>query len=274
MPKPADVGIPPIIYLDTCIHSALVREPDIRRRLTCLIGDLGGAGVGLSDTNILELHGATNLQRDLVELLLQYPTALLKLHDVIVAEEVAAYPHPRTGPIHTACLRDPDADVDTHPLLAMFRDSRIATAASKRRRLAAEAPNRHAALRDNFPPAQSGRYERHQADEFANLIAIQWIVSAHTSFVQSIVGPLDSSIFKSIRMYAYLDFWRYYLGRRTPNATSDLGDLAHALFYPYCRAIIVEVDAANTLRQIAQHSDLLDGVDILSLRDLRCYGDG
>jgi hypothetical protein len=241
--------------------------------LTRLVGDLGGAGVGLSDANILELQEATRLHRDLVQLLLFYPTALLKSYDVIVAEEVASYPHPRTGPIHTACLFAPGADVDTHPLLAMFGDPRIATAALKRRRQAAEAPNRHAALRDNFPPARSGRYERHQASEFANLIAIQWLASSHTSFLRSIVGPLDSSTFKSVRMYAYLAFWRYYLNRRTPNATSDLGDQAHALFYPYCRAIILEVDAANTLGQIARHSDLLDGVDILSLRDLRCYGD-
>ena len=45
------------------------------------------------------------------------------------------------------------------------------------------------------------------------------------------------------------------------------------MFYPYCRAIVLENDAAETLRQIKRHTDLLDGVEIMTLRDLRTYGD-
>lgn len=59
----------PIIYLDTNVYNALVHERDIRARLSRLVMDLGGAGVGLSETNILELQRASRIHHDLVELL-------------------------------------------------------------------------------------------------------------------------------------------------------------------------------------------------------------
>lgn len=275
IPSPPNMPRAPIIYLDTNVHSALVKEPDIRSRLTKLVLDLDGAGVGLSEANLLELQAATRIHCDLVELLRFYPTTLLKLAGSILDEEVDAYPRERAGEIYTAVLFDPDSNIDAHPLLTALRDPRIANAALEMRRQAEDLPKRHAELRDNFPPARSGKYERQQANEFADMIAFQWIAKSHPAFVRRIVaaGTTETSTFKSIRMHAYLLFWRFYLGRRTPNATSDLGDQAHARFYPYCRTIVLETDAANTLRQIQQHSDLLDDVEIMSLRDLRKYGD-
>lgn len=264
----------PIIYLDTNVHSALVKEHALRSRLTKLVLELDGAGVGLSDANILELQAADRVHSELVELLRFYPTTLLKPSSVLLDEEVNAYPHDRTGPIHTAVLFDPGADVDRHPLLAALRGPHVAMGASELRRQAAATPERHAALKDNFPPARSGMYERQQAHEFADRIVLQWLAGSHLGFTRRIVeaSAFEASRFRSIRMYAYLLFWRFYLGRRTPNDKSDLGDLAHARYYPYCRAVVVESDAADTLRQIQRHTNLLDGVEIMSLRDLRRYG--
>lgn len=266
----------PIIYLDTNVYNALVHERDIRARLSRLVMDLGGAGIGLSETNILELQGASRIHHDLVELLKFYPTALLKRAAVLLDEEVAAYPEERTGEIHTAVFFDPARETEEHPLLSVLRDGRIEAAAEEMRRQAKDAPARHAALRDNFPPAASGKYDRRQAHEFADLLAFQWLAGSHPEFAEEIVEArtMETSAFKTIRMHAYLVFWRFYLNRRTPNAKSDLGDQAHARFYPYCRAVVVENDAAETLRQIKKHSDLLEGVDIMSLRDLRAYDSG
>lgn len=265
----------PIIYLDTNVHSALVKEPGIRSRLTKLVLDLDGAGVGLSEANIMELQAATRIHRDLVDLLRFYPTTLLKLAGTILDEEVDAYPRERAGEIYTAVLFDPYSNIDAHPLFTALREPRLANAALEMRRQAGNLPQRHAELRDNFSPARSGKYERQQADAFADLITFQWVAKRHPYFARRIVeaGTTEISTFKSIRMHAYLLFWRFYLGRRTPNATSDLGDQVNARFYPYCRTVVLESDAADTLRQIQKHSNLLDDVEIMSLRDLRTYGD-
>lgn len=131
-------------------------------------------------------------------------------------------------------------------------------------RHAADVPERHASLLPNFPPAQSGKYERGQAEEFARLLTIQWLVSSHPDFMRGLDDALIIDRFPGVLMHAYLMFWRFYLGRRTPNATSDLGDQSHARFYPCCSILVVEIDAANTLRQIQQHTDLLDGVRIMT----------
>lgn len=264
----------PIIYLDTNVYNAMVRERGIRAHLSKMVRDLGGAGIGLSETNILELQGASRIHYELVELLKFYPTVLLKRAAVLLDEEVAAYPKGRTGEIHTALLFDPGCETKDHPLLSALRDGRIEAAAEDMRRQAKDAPARHAAFRDNFPPTASGKYHRRQAHDFADKLAFQWLAGSHPEFAEKIVEArtMETSGFKTIRMHAYLMFWRFYLNRRTPNAKSDLGDQAHARFYPYCRAVVVENDAAEALRQIKKHSDLLVGVDIMSLRDLRNYG--
>lgn len=265
----------PIIYLDTNVYSALARERDLRGRLTKLVLAHPGGGIGFSDANLLELRAADRIHYDLVELLKFYPTALLKLAGVVLDEEVEAYPGHRASPLATHSLFDPTCKTEDHPLLGALRDQRVEKAASIMREHAQDVPVRHATLKSNFPPARAGKYEKRQAHDFADKLTFQWLTSSHPDFAKEIVeaGTMETSGFKSIRMHAYLVFWRYYLGRRKPNPTSDLGDQAHARFYPYCRVVIVENDAAETLRQVQGQCELLDAVEIMTLRDLRRYGE-
>lgn len=59
-------------------------------------------------------------------------------------------------------------------------------------------------------------------------------------------------------MYAYLIFYKYYLGNRYPNKDSDFGDLFHLLYIPYCKFAIMEKDICNLLNQIKKHQTLLN----------------
>lgn len=263
---------PSVLYIDTNVYSEVVRNVDIRVRLCSLAADKT-ALIGLSTSNIIELEPVRRMHKELVQLLLQLPTVLLKPEDVVLEEEVDSYPSARQDPLYDALFYDPTADPEKHILTHMFSDPRVVSGARLHRENAAKAPARNNELQENFPVAASGRYERSQVASFAEQNAFQRLVGAHTDFVRRELddGPMSMMPFKSLRMFAYLLFWRFYLNRRTPNPSSDLGDLAHAQFYPYCRVVVTENDAAETLRQIKKHSDLLDGVEIMTLRDLRRY---
>jgi hypothetical protein len=109
---------------------------------------------------------------------------------------------------------------------------------------------------------------RSQAPFFAWVHAVQWLADTHPSFLTQFrpdASTLRADTFASIRLFALVLFYKYYLGGREPSRASDFGDLAHLFAIPYCSCAIMERDLANTLQQIKRHDDVLAATEIYDI---------
>lgn len=90
---------------------------------------------------------------------------------------------------------------------------------------------------------------------------MQWLAGTHRDFLAGFQDNIENfhpEIFLSIRLYAHVIFYKYYLGQREPKKLSDFGDLAHLFPIPYCELAIMERDLCNVLNQIKPHQDTLN----------------
>jgi len=76
-------------------------------------------------------------------------------------------------------------------------------------------------------------------------------------------------VFRSVRLFALVNFYKYYLGRREPSRLSDFGDFGHLGFLPYCDLAVMERDLCEVLNQIKQHHDVLDSTEVRNIDFLR-----
>jgi hypothetical protein len=127
---------------------------------------------------------------------------------------------------------------------------------------------RHAELKDNFPKSKTGKYTREQADEFAMIIVMQWLSTTHYNFLSGFRNDAKNfrhENFLSIRIFAHVVFYKYYLGQREPNERQDFGDLSHLFVIPYCPLAFMERDLCNILNQIKGHQDILESTIIRNI---------
>ena len=127
---------------------------------------------------------------------------------------------------------------------------------------------RHAHLKGNFPPTKSGKYVRKQSNEFADIQVMQWLVGDHRGFLEAMradISAFHPEVFLSIRLYAHVLFYKYYLGNREPRKLSDFGDLGHLFYIPYCELAVMERDQCNVLNQIKCNHDILEGTSIKNI---------
>ncbi|MDD5468007.1 MAG: hypothetical protein PHS96_09375 [Anaerolineales bacterium] len=148
------------------------------------------------------------------------PTGILKIWDEIITEEVNSHPNFRSGsllryPLNAILLEDGGLD----NLISFLSSGKLREARKDQLKHAQLMESRHAKLKRNFPPSKSGKYIKHQADEFAQLMVIQWLSFEHRKFLKEIQGDVSRfiiDVFKSIRLFGYVIFYKYYLGQRDP----------------------------------------------------------
>lgn len=85
----------PIVYLDTNIYGMLAEAPECWGRIRSWLLD-NEYLLGLSGANALELVDARWLPHNLACLLISTPSVVLKTVDMLVDEEIGAYPAKRT----------------------------------------------------------------------------------------------------------------------------------------------------------------------------------
>jgi hypothetical protein len=260
-------------YFDTNIYSHLAKNTHLWNPLLgfLLANDLC---FSFSSENLAELADAKFIHQKLVDLLLCMPSVVIKTWDLILEEEVRAHPNHRAESL----LLDPIVrlllDENGHRiLLAWFKSGKLAEARADQLRHARQMNATLSRLKGNFPPSKSGKYTRQQADEFATYNIMQWLADTHNSFLASFKDrPLDlhTEVFQSIRLYALVIFYKYYLGQREPKQLSDFGDLAHLCSLPYCKLVIIERDLCNILNQIKRNHDVLSSTVV---RDIDFFED-
>jgi len=261
------------VYFDTNIISHLAKNKHLWPKLFDFLTQ-NDLTLGVSGAQVSELSDAKSLHQILAEMFVLIPSATVKTWDVILTEEVNAHPQKRTvsllGYPLNALLLEPDGVQKLQDFLASKKLNR-----ARKDQLchARQSAKRHTKLKGNFPPTKTGKYAREQADEFASMQVMQWLGDTHRDFIKGFQRNIESfhpEIFLSVRLFAHVIFYKYYLGQREPNKISDFGDLAHLFVIPYCELAVMERDLCNVLNQIKRNQDTLTSTVI---RDIDFFED-
>ena len=255
-----------LVYLDSNIYSLAVNDPSMMGGLRHLVRS--GHVYVMSETVLGELHLAGRKHEGISILLDELPVYLFKSHAALVQNAIASYPNdsgfdPLMPERLTGTLF---LDLIVHP--------KVAASSTSLKTHAGDVPERYLALKSNFPPAQDGLYSKDQLNQFVGKFTLQWLEDLNPSFVaHKVAGNLSLEPFQTIMSHASLVFWKFYLGRRTPNPSSDLGDQAHARFYPLCGTVVVEKDTAACLRQMKGSGTFAEAlfadVNVMTVKDVR-----
>lgn len=256
------------VYFDTNIISHLAKNRSMWSDLLEFLRQ-NDLTLGLGTAQVAELSDARKLHSSLVELLMSVPSGLLKTWDIIIAEEVKAHPHSRTeslllNPLNQLLL-EPGGLQNLYNFLS---SEPLSDARQDQLAHAEQMAERHTQLKKNFPPSKTGSYTREQADEFTFAMICQWLVTDHRDFLgamQQDIQGFHPEVFLSIRLYAQVLFYKYYLGRREPKKLSDFGDTGHLFYIPYCKLAVMERDLCNVLNQIKRHHDTLDSTVVRNI---------
>ena len=248
------------VYLDTNILSRLCTKLEDYRPFFDYLSrhDLT---IAISAGVAAELSQVTRKHKNLDLLLTTCPSALIKTGEMILKEEVKAYPNFREDSL---ILYPLNQFRGTNFLEDFLSNSKLAETRRIQLIFAERQESRHKQLKAKFPPSKSGKYTKEQAPEFVWNHTVQWLLSQHTSFMKQFTDKINdfkAKVFKSIQLRSYVLFYKYYLGGRTPKL-SDFGDLFHLDYIPYCEMAILEKDLGETLRQIKAHRRMLKNIRI------------
>ena len=103
---------------------------------------------------------------------------------------------------------------------------------------------------------------------------MQWLAGSHFSFLQQFrdeIGAFREQTIKSVRLYALVLYYKYYLRNVEPKRPSDFGDLFHLYALPYCALAVVERDLANVLAQIKRNDAVLEATEIRDIDFIRGF---
>lgn len=261
------------VYFDTNIISHLAKNIDLWHPLFNFL-EQNDLTLGVSGAQVVELFDAKGLHEDIVALFLSVPSGLLKTWDMILDEEVKSHPHWRRDSLLLYPLNAMFIEPGGVEKLQDFLSSKGLRAARKDQlEHAQQMAERHANLRNNFLPSKTGKYTRQQADEFAWMLVMQRLAPTHRDFLVGFKNDIESlhlQVFLSIRLFAHVIFYKYYLGQREPKRSSDFGDLSHLAYIPYCEVAVMERDLCNVLNQIKNHQDTLKSTVV---RDIDFFAD-
>jgi hypothetical protein len=258
-------------YFDTNVLSELAKRPEMVGALQAFLlrEDLTVA----VSAQVAELSDVERLHDRLVGVLLALPSAIIKTSDQVLDEEVRAHPSERTDslllyPLNGLFIEQGGPE----QLKGFLRSAGLRSARDGQRESASVMPARHEELKKNFPPGPDGKYSRSQAAFFAFALTVQWLTGSHRPFLeqfQTDVSQLRVEAIRSVRLHAFVLFYKYYLGGRDPKKPSDFGDLFGLYALPYCVLAVVERDLANVLTQIQKYDPVLTNVEIRDISFVR-----
>jgi hypothetical protein len=253
------------IYLDTNMYSHLTRHYELWKPLSEFLKSQR-LKLAFSDANLVELADVPDQHNVIIEILLQVPTIIAKSLETIITEEVEAYPQRRTASL---ALFDISLRNDGRELLQrLFSSPHLRHSRAQQLTDAKQMSVRHAALKSNYPPSGSGKYTQRQSKEFADFQTFQLLAQQHRGFLLEFHAQQKvpaTNTFLSLRLFALVNFYSYYLGRRKPKKQSDFGDLFHTFYLPYCDYVVIERDLCNILSQIKRHHDILSSTKITNI---------
>lgn len=166
------------VHPDTGIVSTIIKDKTLWQALGDFLFD-NDLCLAIGEGQVAELNSDDRLHQPFVELITTVPSAFVKRHDLILAEEVEAYPQRRTQSL----LSSPITSLTDKPTLIKFLSSPELTKARTEQRITSQTWGKLLQdLKSNFPPDRNGKYTREQAPFFPKIMTIQQLTGVHNEF--------------------------------------------------------------------------------------------
>lgn len=218
---------------------------------------------------VAELNSDDRLHAPFVELITTVPSAIVKTHDVILAEEVRSYPQRRS---ESLLARPITPHTDKTQFIEFLSSSALTKARSDQRAASHIWARLISDLKANFTPNKAGKYTSSQAEFFAKILTLQQLQGLHDDFLQQFAGKaeiIEFDVFRSAQIMSYVVFYKYYMAGHEPKPPNDFGDAFHLHPLPYCKLALMERTMWEVLRQIKKNTKLLDGVVVKNIDFLK-----
>lgn len=257
-----DISFTRFAHFDTNIISNICKDTNQWRPLQDFL-HANDLCMGISGAQVAELSNAKHLHESLNTLLTALPSVLIKPAHQVLSEEVRSHPERR---IDTLLSYPLNALLGSSDFGDFLSSGPLADARSEQRLTAPEWIKALDARKSNFPPTNSGKYTKAQADEFTWLLTLQELAVSHLEFLklfQNDVSSLKAKVFLSQQIMGYVIFYKYYMANEAPKE-SDFGDMFHLYDIPYCKLAIVERNMCGFLNQVKRNHGVLDGVVVMN----------
>lgn len=256
------------VHLDTNIASNITKDKTLWEPLRDFLFD-NDLCLAVGEGLVAELNSAEWLHAPFVDLVTSVPSAIIKTHDVILAEEVKSYPERRTASL----LSSPITSLTDKAEFIKFLSSPALTKARASQRNTSQLwAKLIEGLKANFEPKDAGKYTTDQAAFFAQVLTLQQLVGIHDAFLQNFKGKpetIEFDVFLSAQIISYVIFYKYYLAGHRPKPPNDFGDAFHLHDLPYCKLAIMERAMCEVLTQVKRNTQVLNGVVIKNMDFLK-----
>ena len=253
------------IYLDTNILSQLAKDTSIISKFSSYLID-NNISIAFTGAHMAELSDAYRIHEELSRILVLLPSSLLHSWEKILEFEINAHPNHYKGSILAYPLNNLINEGEgEEKIMSILSSDSLVSARTQQKEHSRKMLDRHKNIKNNFPPKGDGKYSITQANEFEFAMIIQWLANLYQDFLKKYkndISGLNIKVFRSLRLYALLISYKYYLDNRDPNKLSDFGDLFHLSYIPYCKLTVVERDLCNILNKIKTHNDILNDIPI------------
>lgn len=262
-----------LCLLDTNILSEMLKNPPGEFRVFTL------KFLAKSWIPVFSLFSVFEIRRrpDLFELFLDYfsglPSIILKGHEQLLEEELAAYPDPsRIDPVLLSPLgiTPPKGLTRRQALERVLSSDFFIEREQYWNQGISEILSGILSLVDNFPPRQ-GKYGKSMIREFVDTNVFQQVAMRWPNEVKDLIqalGDFNPLAFPSIRIMALTVFMKFYCDNRIP-CESDVFDMIISSPIPYIDGVITERHQAAVLRKGKELGFLSPDLEIHTIKALR-----
>ena len=264
-----------LCLLDTNAASEMAKNPtrELRHYLEWSLGGQPMIVPCFSLFTIMELRRNTAVYEQFLEAFSPLPCVVLKSHEQLLEEEVAAYPDfSGINPILHAFLGlagSPDQRLD-----AVVNNLFSNTWAREKEQSWLDGRDDVIAgvtsLVSNYPP-EDNKYTESEIRTFLEIVVFEQLALRFMSFAKSRVdagNAIRIDAFPSLKMSLFTVFYKFYVDNRRPSR-SDAFDIIISAPTPYVDAIITERHQAEVLRKIKQRDAFVRNVTPYILKDFR-----
>jgi hypothetical protein len=224
--------------------------------------------------SIIELRQRPSLYREFLTLFNDFPCAILKGHEQLLEEEVAAYPTPTM--IDPLLITLPGRTVRSKLRLPDILDRYFLTSQGKADELKWRAGAKPIVdgmteLVANYPP-KAHAYTAREIRTFVEIAGFTQIAMRARDFAERVVNrqeAVEIDAFPSIKMTAFTVFFKFNVDEHRAPATSDAFDVIIAAPMPYVDAVVTERHQREVIRRTKRQDDFISQLSTYGLSDFR-----
>lgn len=267
----------PLCLLDTMVVSEMVKRPTgaFRHFLEWAMDAEPMFVPCFTVYTLMELRRKATLFTAFVENLHPFTCVLVKGYAQLLEEEVASYPnHSVIDPCAIAFTPLGGEGNLLSNLPSILDLPQHQKQEEEWNKAGPEIVAEMVSLVKNYPPTTRAAYTPEEIRGFVSLASFtQLALHGYSDFAERVHDgegeAVDMDSFPSLKAMTYTVFHKFYADRNRKPSDSDAFDVLISAALPDVEAVITESHLAESLRQTKRRDDLLDRLQVFTLRDFR-----